>query len=63
MGQFKELQQACLYHKVPLLIKIFPNRLVDSLRIAIDVAAGRTLTGKSLYEAYELLEDMINANY
>lgn len=46
-----------------LLVQIFYNGLIDSLRASIDVAVGGTIIGKSPKEACDLFEEMASDNY
>ncbi|EOY26830.1 Uncharacterized protein TCM_028782 [Theobroma cacao] len=46
-----------------LLVQTFYSGLFGSIRTTIDVAACRTLMGKSIDEAYDLLEEMTFSIY
>lgn len=61
----KDLQRQCPHHKLPewLLIENFYNGLDQTVRSALDAAAGGSLMGKSEVEARELIEEMALHNY
>ena len=63
--RFKDLLRRCPHHGLPkwLVVQTFYNGLNNHTRINIDAAAGGSLMGKSLDEAYDLLEEMANNNY
>lgn len=63
--RFKDLLRKCPHHGLPkwLIVQTFYNGLVAATRTTIDAAAGGALMGKSIDEAYDLLEEMASNNY
>ncbi|KAJ4724582.1 DNA-directed DNA polymerase, partial [Melia azedarach] len=58
--RYKEMMRRCLHHGLPkwLQVQTFYNGLGASTRTLVDAAAGGALMGKSIDEAYDLLEEM-----
>nr|XP_010914858.1 uncharacterized protein LOC105040154 [Elaeis guineensis] len=63
--RFRDLLRRCPHHGLPkwLVMQTFYNGLNNHTRINIDTTAGGSLMGKSLDEAYDLLDEMANNNY
>ncbi|KAJ4724584.1 DNA-directed DNA polymerase [Melia azedarach] len=58
--RYKEMMRRCPHHGLPkwLQVQTFYNGLGASTRTLVDAAAGGALMGKSIDEAYDLLEEM-----
>lgn len=63
--RYKDLLRRCPHHGLPIWLQVqtFYNGLSATTRTMIDAAAGGTLMGKTLEEAYELLDEMASNNY
>ena len=62
---YKDMLQRCLHHGLPewLQVQTFYNGLNPQTRIVIDAPAGGALMGKTVGEAFDLLEVMALNNY
>ena len=58
--RYKELLRRCPHHGLPdwLQLQIFYNGMMSTSRTLVDAAAGGSLMGKRLEDAYDLLEEM-----
>ncbi|KAJ4720877.1 DNA-directed DNA polymerase [Melia azedarach] len=58
--RYKEMRRRCPHHGLPkwLQVQTFYNGLGASTRTLVDAEAGGALMGKSIDEAYDLLEEM-----
>ena len=62
--RFKELLRKCPYHDLPkwLQVQTFYSGMMGQIRTIIDAATSGSFMGRSLDEAYELLEEMASNN-
>lgn len=63
--RYKDMLRRCPHHGLPkwLQVQTFYNGLSCTTRTMVDAAAGGALMGKTIDEAYELLEEMASNNY
>ena len=63
--KYKDMLQRCLHHGLPewLQVQTFYNGLNPQTRIVIDAPAGGALMGKTIGEAFHMLEVMASNNY